>query len=225
MEDKISIAAVTIGQSPRDDLTPELKDILGEKCRIIEYGALDGYNFEEISTKFAAEAGEEVLVSRMRDGREVIFAEKYIVELVNEKLKLIEDDDIDLILLLCTGRFENLESQKILIQPQKIIYNLIKNILFDKKMALIIPDQSQKGQIKKYWSEFNITPIIEYASPYRDEKYLMEAAENLKNSEAELIYLDCMGYSKEMKEIVKKITNKRVILPREMIAFIIKGLF
>ncbi len=36
------IGTVTIGQSPRVDLIPELRAILGEEVQIIEAGALDG---------------------------------------------------------------------------------------------------------------------------------------------------------------------------------------
>lgn len=39
---KKKIGAITIGQSPRIDVIPEMQEILGENVIILEAGALDG---------------------------------------------------------------------------------------------------------------------------------------------------------------------------------------
>ena len=43
------IGAITVGQSPRVDLIPEIQPILGDSVEIIQAGALDGLSKEEIS--------------------------------------------------------------------------------------------------------------------------------------------------------------------------------
>ena len=45
---KKKIGAITIGQSPRIDVIPEMQEILGENVIILEAGALDGLTKEEI---------------------------------------------------------------------------------------------------------------------------------------------------------------------------------
>jgi len=57
-----------------------------------------------------------------------------------------------------------------------------------------------------------------YASPYIDDGRLEMVAREIKDLEGNFIVLDCMGYTKEMKDMVAKITGKRVILPRTLLA-------
>ena len=52
------IGAITVGQSPRVDLIPEIQPILGDSVEIIQAGALDGLSKEEIS-KFGPDSRTE----------------------------------------------------------------------------------------------------------------------------------------------------------------------
>ena len=51
------IGAITVGQSPRVDLIPEIQPILGDSVEIIQAGALDGLSKGEIA-KFVPRPGE-----------------------------------------------------------------------------------------------------------------------------------------------------------------------
>ena len=42
------IGMITIGQSPRVDIVPEIKEILGEEIEVLEAGALDGLSLEQV---------------------------------------------------------------------------------------------------------------------------------------------------------------------------------
>ena len=46
------IGMLTIGQSPRDDILPGLKEIFGKNVEIVEAGALDGLTLEEVERVF-----------------------------------------------------------------------------------------------------------------------------------------------------------------------------
>ena len=41
------IGILTIGQSPRVDVIPDMKDVLGNEIQIIEHGILDKFEEEE----------------------------------------------------------------------------------------------------------------------------------------------------------------------------------
>ena len=45
---KTVLGALTIGQSPRSDLIPEMLPLLGTDVEVIEAGALDGMSLEEV---------------------------------------------------------------------------------------------------------------------------------------------------------------------------------
>mgnify|MGYP001754987607 FL=1 len=59
------LGAITVGQSPRTDVTDDIMGIFQGKVEILERGALDGLTVEDID-RLAPDAGEYVLVSRMR---------------------------------------------------------------------------------------------------------------------------------------------------------------
>ena len=50
----ISVGLVTIGQAPRDDVVPDMSEILGRDVRLVQAGALDGLSRDEMTTRMLA---------------------------------------------------------------------------------------------------------------------------------------------------------------------------
>ena len=63
----LRVGTVTIGQSPRVDVTPDLRRILGDGIELVESGAHDGLRRERIAG-MAPREGDYVLVTRLADG-------------------------------------------------------------------------------------------------------------------------------------------------------------
>jgi protein AroM len=223
------LATITIGQSPRIDLVPELQQYLGDEIQIIEFGALDDYTLTEIENKFSPGPTDQVLVSRLRNGAEVKLAERHIVKLIQQKLELIASQNFEIVLLLCTGKFSALTSSAFLIQPQPLLYSVIKNLIWQQKeLAVIVPKREQIELAQQNWLDLGINAEVTAASPYQNHQNnfaLAKAAAKLKDKSAPIIYLDCMGYNQQMKKEVAHLTGKQVVLAREMAALVIKGLF
>ena len=223
-EGKKRLGVLTIGQSPRTDFMQDILPHLSERFHVIERGALDPFHKEEIKSRFSPEVGDETLVSRLRDGSQVIFAEKYILPLVQDAVKALEKEKCEIILLMCTGKFPEIEHQSVLIKPQEIIPSIINRISENKRFGIIIPDKTQIQQMYKWWEKTEDELIVHIASPYQSAQALEVAAKAMKEDQADIIVMDCMGYTEEMKRIVEKITGKAVILPRTLIARIINEL-
>src|ERR1700727_2660357 len=68
------VGVVTIGQSPRTDVMPDIAGRLPPGTRVIERGALDHIGPAELAS-LAPACGEDLLVTRLRDGTEVTLAE------------------------------------------------------------------------------------------------------------------------------------------------------
>lgn len=219
--DESKIGVITIGQSPRVDLVPEIQKVLGDGVRIFEAGALDDFTLDEVNEKFKPEIEDAVLVTRMRDGSQVKIAEKYILELLQKCINKLEKRGIQTILLACTGKFPHFESHGILIKPQKVLQPLVSKLMEGEKVGAIVPSSDQFEQMKKWWGENGVEVELEAASPYGDIENIKRAASNLKKKNVKLIFMDCIGYTMEMKEKVKSITGKSVILPRTLISRII----
>ena len=98
------IGMLTIGQSPRDDILPGLKEILGKNVEIVEAGALDGMTMADVK-KIPLRVEDYILVSRMRDGTEIKITKKYVLPLMQEKLDRLESQGIRLTVVMCTGKF------------------------------------------------------------------------------------------------------------------------
>jgi protein AroM len=220
----VKLGAITIGQSPRDDMVPEIEVVLGKGFEIIQCGALDDFNYEEIIDRFSPEEGEEVLVSKLRDGREVVFAERYIIPLLQECIDKLAAQGVDAILMLCTGRFPRFNYSGFIIKPQTVLHRLVSGLVGDKTLGLMVPDENQIDQIKRWWNESGIKVEVKAASPYQSLEKIKEKAKEFSTIDVEIIFLDCMGFTREMKEIVQVASGKNVILPRTMIAAVIREL-
>lgn len=208
------IGTVTIGQSPRVDVIPDISAILGPEVEIIESGALDGLTKEEIA-KFAPEAGDYVLVTRLRDGSSVQVAERYITPRVEEKINAHFKNGISLVLLLCTGEFPDLEPAGLLLSPQKILFGVAAAVGSGRKIGILTPSVDQVVQSEKRWSSVSERVKSLAASPYADGMTAVEkAALDLREWGAEITILDCIGYTRPMQELVCKVTEKPAILGR-----------
>ena len=99
---------LTIGQSPRPDVVPEILGMLGDAAAGIfpvEAGALDGLSREQVRAG-APRDGEMPLVSRLRTGEEVVIGEDFAEERMAALLSRIPAGDVTTI--LCTGSFRGI---------------------------------------------------------------------------------------------------------------------
>lgn len=218
------IGLITIGQSPRDDITTDLSEIWQERIEIMEIGALDDLTEEEI-IELKPDKKETLLVSRLRNGLSVELAEERLNPLLVEKIRILENQ-VQLIFLMCTGEFTGLNAKVPLIQPDPILRNTVKGLLqADQTLGIMVPEKEQVSNMERIWSKYvdnNI--VVEFGSPYGELSLIKERALKLKEKGAQLIVLDCMGYNKVMKGVVSSITEKPVILPRTLVARIIQEL-
>ena len=69
------VGLITVGQSPRSDVVPDMAAILGGDVEILEAGALDGLSREQIAP-LAPEGDDEILVTRLADGSSVFVGKR-----------------------------------------------------------------------------------------------------------------------------------------------------
>lgn len=222
---KVTIGAITIGQSPRVDMTDDMISLLSPNIELLEFGALDDYTYEDIELLFSPKPDDSVLVSRMRDGRQVILSEAAIIPLIQDGIHKAEEAGVTAILLLCTGKFPKFNSSVLLIYPQPIVQTIASKLCEGQKIGVMIPEAEQTEEIRQKWLESGIETYIVSGSPYMDIRNVLSAAEELRRDDISLICLDCMGYTSEMKNHIASITNKPVILPRTVISRIVDELY
>ena len=216
------IGAITVGQTPRTDLIPEIAPILGDSIEIIQMGGLDGLTKEEIQTMTPA-PGDHVLVSRLKDGSSVSFGESHILPRLEACMDQLKKDQVSLILFLCTGEFPaEFHSNVPLIFPDHILKGLIPAIGV-KNLSVIIPTKAQEEQMPGKWKDCCDSLHVTSVSPYGDPLAVFAAAKEIP-ADTDLILLDCIGYTIEMKERIQALTQKPVLLSRTLVARVIREL-
>lgn len=221
---KRKIGTVTIGQSPRTDIIPEISAILGSDVEICESGALDGLTKPQIA-ELAPKKGDYVLVTRLADGSSVQVAEHFITVRIIECIKSHFKNGIEIVFLLCTGEFPDFANDGLLIRPQRILFNAVSSVAEGLKLGIMSPSPDQIPQSERRWKEVSKTLKVAPASPYVNPiDSVSNAAQELKDWGVQITVMDCMGYTMGMKEKVMEITGKPVILARGIAARTVKEL-
>ena len=213
----MTIGAVTIGQSPRVDVTPEFQAALGVPAELLQCGALDGLSAEEVEG-LAPGPGDYLLVTRMRDGGEVRVAEARIHERMRGCVETLVAAGVDLIVLFCTGEFPELRSRTPILRPDLLLKRLVPGIMERGRLGVVLPSADQKESQRKKWASTGLDLELEAASPYTGtETDFRAAARRLASRGADLIVLDCIGFTERMKRVFREESGKPVILPRTLL--------
>ncbi len=216
-----TLGVVTIGQSPRVDLVPEMREVLGPDVRIVESGALDGLSLEEVS-RLVPGAEDYVLVTRMRDGTPVKIAKRRIVQLMQQRITDAVAAGAELVALLCTGAFPEFECTKPLVLPDQVLGHMVRSVAGKMLVGVVVPDVAQVEQCRVRWQHTGREVHVTYASPYEDTSRLAEAAHELKSVGAELVVLDCMGYDFAAKRLFREVLGVPCILARSALSRVLR---
>ena len=215
--DVMRVGMVTIGQSPRIDLVPEIKKLIPIGIEVIEKGALDGLSLKEVE-KFEPDEDDVCFVTRMRDGTEVTIGRSHILPRLQERIYELDQEGVEVIALLCSGEQPRFQSESPLIRPVELQAGVLSSISIKNKLGVMVPLERQIGSCIETFQRLGFRTVAVAASPYKhDEKGIVEAAEEL-TGQIDLIFMNCMGYTLEMKRKVKEITGKPVILVRSLLA-------
>ncbi len=214
---RINMGILTIGQSPRVDMTPEIMPLIPAHVDVIEMGALDGLSDAELKL---LEPGDEdvVLVTRLNSGASVRLAEHKIIGKLQEKIKLLGDRGCQTTILACTGSFPAFESNHPLLFPDRVLNHVIQAILPKGKLGVILPLAEQIEDMRAKWKAAERIVEFAAASPYQVDNGIEEAAVQLQAKGVDCIVLDCIGYNQAMKEKVREATGLPVVLPRSTVA-------
>ena len=220
----MKIGAITVGQSPRVDVTQDILPLWDDRIELIEAGALDKMTYEEIQT-LAPQDGDHVLVSRLRDGREVTFAERLIVSNLQHCIDDLEKQGVELIVFFCTGEFPYQFRHNVpIIYPSDIMLRVMPALCGTDPIIVVTPSKLQLAQLKIKWERHVSRASILYGSPYGAPSELDRVCEEIKELPGNIVVLDCIGYTHAVKKNIARKTGKTVILARTLLARVIDEL-
>jgi protein AroM len=206
---------ITIGESPRPDILEEMRPWWDQSSiDIEERGALDGLTREEIA-RVAPRETDERLVSRLRDGSEVLLEAEWTHHRVERMVRELDDGRIDVFVLLCTGRFHGLAPRGILIAAGPVVDHGLAAIAESaSSIGVLLPNEGQKASFRCEPAG-NRRFVLSHASPYSGDRWETAAREL---AGADLVVMHCMGYTEPMRRKLAEKTGKPVLLARRMVA-------
>ena len=216
------IGMLTIGQSPRDDLIPGVMQILGEDFEIIQAGALDDLTYEEIQ-EIELNPEHYILVSRMRDGREIKITKKFVVPRMQEQLDKIEAQGVRLTVVMCTGKFPQFNSKGLVVTPSEVLKGVVEGSLKAGKLAIVYPTEEQIAYAERDFGREDIMLYADSVSPYEPED-VEGLLKRLKAEDPDLVFLNCFGFPLELKQRIIDTTGKPTIHSSGLIARVLKEL-
>ena len=217
------IGMLTIGQTPRVDLLPTLIEILGEGHEIVEAGALDGMSLEDVKG-IEILPDDYVLVSRMRDGTEVKITKRFVVPLVQQKIADLEESGVRLTVIMCTGAFPQYESEGLVVTPQEILKGVLNGALKRGRLGVVYPTEEQMPGAQTNFGSADVETYADTISPYEGAVELEALAERLSSQSLDLIFLNCFGFSSELKRYIAEKTGVPTIQSNAVVARVLKEL-
>lgn len=215
------LGTITVGQSPRVDIMPDIEPLL-PGVEILERGALDGFTYEELDA-LAQRRRDPVLATRRRDGQEIIIAEEDVMDGLNAGIDDLNKHDVEAIVLLCTGTFPALRSGVPLLYPEHLLSYFVRGLARSCTVGVMTPAEAQMPFQRKRWGEAlggETRVEVAHASPYASDalKGIEAAAQDLRSLGAEMIVMDCLGYTREMRALARHVSEQSVVLARTVVA-------
>lgn len=210
------VGLVTIGQSPRSDVVPEIIGFLPKHVEIVQAGALDGLTLEEI-TAHAPKKETNTLVTRLVNGQEVIVDKDFIYERLEVVISSLESK-VELIGLLCSGSFPEFSSRVPLLVPHRLLKGFLLALALPGPLGVIVPSLAQVGPAVEEIRSIGILAIGDSASPYTETDRVVAAAQRLSSQGVVAILLNCFGYSLSAKKQIQQHIKQPVILIRSLFA-------
>jgi protein AroM len=219
------IGLVTIGQSPRVDVVPEMAAVMGPGVDVREAGALDGLSGAEIAA-LAPTGDDEILVTRLADGRSVFLGKQKIVGHVEARIAALERGGVAMTALLCTGAFPPLRASQALIQPQPVLLGTLRGMRWPGRLGVVTPSVPHVPQTEARWRGDGFDPVVVPLSPYEEEDAaaLARVAAAFRDAGVGLIAMDCMGFRRKTRDELRGLAGAPALLANLLVARVISEL-
>lgn len=225
MHAKSKIGMISIGQSPRPDILSIFKNTWGNQIDMVEMGALDGLSHADVQ-QMTPRDGDDVLVVKMADGQQYIVGRRHLIPHIQRCAETLVSSQVTGMILLCTGDFRPFQAAVPFIIPQKIVDHTIAALVTaGQVVGIMIPAEEQQKQMRRNLMSYGIVPVFASASPHLGFDGIQEAARQLARNNPDFIVMHCFGYTPEMRDLVKEITGKPVLLSNLLVAKVTEELF
>ncbi len=157
----------------------------------------------------------------MRSGQEIVIGKDDVLPRVADQITRLERSGAEAILLLCTGSFPVMASTVPVLYPEAVLAQVVRAVFAGGRLGVLTPHPAQCAFQVKRWGEVVSGEVRAVAaSPYPADAAtgLAEAAEELSAWGADLVAMDCLGYTTGMRDALRRRLERPVLLARTALA-------
>ena len=223
MRKQQTVAFISIGQSPRTDITKDFLDVWDRKFSILDIGALDELSLEEIHS-LAPVAGEADLITKLRDGQVVYLSHDRLMPQMEKAIAKAAKCGADWAVVACTGDFSRLNSEIPLLLSNQILEHSVASLLrTGDKLAVIVPTAGQAGEAAERWTKrgFAIAKVI-VQNPFENHQAVFEQlADDPAVQSTKGLIADCFGFGTQFEKAAANFYAQPVFVARTLIAHLL----
>ncbi len=211
----LRVAVVTMGQTPRPDVVPEILAPLGD-VQHDEFGALDEVP-DRIVEEMAPAADELAFFTRLRNDRHVIIKADFIRLRMESLVAAIDTRGYDLIVLAMTGIRARFSTRTPLVHGQYAVEAWIGAVATGSlRIGTIYPLTTQRSVLSESEREFGTLLQSSHVKIGGNHGTNLEDAID-RISDADLIVMNSVGYTAGMAQQAARTSGRPVVTASRII--------
>lgn len=214
------VAAVTAGQSPREDIVGEMRRF-APGVTWIQYGALDGIAEAQLG-ELAPVPGEFPIVTRVGSGKAIVVGEKPLRPLLERALARAASES-NLVVLLCSAPFAIARYNVPVLLPDRLLEGAVSALCPARRIAVLTPVAAQVPLQQERWQRLGFDPLVLHAPPYGGADFAALGCQATREG-ASLAVFDCLGYASSTKDEFVAASGLPAILVRSLLARLVAEL-
>lgn len=213
------VAVVTLGQTPRVDVVPELRALVGRPMEAVEFGVLDGADAETLA-RIAPGPGEAALMTRLRDGSDIVMSIDWTSDRMLEIYSEIAVLDIDLVVLMSSLLGAVPAPARTTIFCDRVVARTIETFADAGLMVgILLSLDSQGDMVVRERTRQPEMVRVAIARP-GDHRALATAIDEL--NDCDVLILHSVSYSEEERRKAAERSGKPVVMARKLVASAIR---
>lgn len=208
------IGVVTIGQTPRPDLTATF-GAAAPHADVRVAGALDG--LLPAALVALARPGPYPLLVRLAGGATVEMPRDALVPHVTRVAGALAAAGASLVVLACAGEFPAVPCAVPVLIPGRVLPAVVRAFAPAARIGVVTPNAAQVPFAERKWRDDGFDVAVTYAAP-ADHGAIVRAAHALRQAAVTLVVLDCMGHDDADRTAFARLSGLPVVAAQGLIA-------
>ena len=212
------VAFVTLGQTPRNDVVPDLRRLVGSPIETREFGVLDGVS-AKVMSKVGPGPGDPALLTRLRDGSDMVLSLDWTSDRMREIYGEIARQDIDLVVLMSTMLGDMPAPARATIFCDRVAARAIETFAHAGQIVGIVLSLESQGDYIVGGHPWSDMTRVAVARP--GDRVALEAAIDEFDG-CDIVVLHSVTYSEPERKIAQARSGKPVVIARRLVASAIR---